>query len=476
MKRFVEGIDRTESSCFPATLDEFIAEDNPVRALDVFVDSLDLAALGFDGVIPKATGRPAYHPAVMLKLYLYGYQNRTQTSRRLEKECQRNVEVMWLLGWRMPDYRTIADFRKDYGEPLRQVCGEFVELCRRLELFTTDEVAIDGSKFKAVNNRDRNYTQAKVKRRLEQINKSIDRYLSQLDSAERAEPALREVKKARLQEKIQTLENQIDQLNELERQRQAAPDQQLSLTDPDARSMKTRGGGIVGYNVQIAIDTDHHLIVAHEVINNGSDRQQLAPMAQQAKTALATEALTAVADRGYYEGEQILACEQAGITTYLPKPETSNNPTKGLFGRGDFRYLPAQEVYLCPADEHLSRRKSYQSNGRLMHRYWSSACAACPLKARCTAGEHREVARWEHEDVLEAVQRRLDLEPEKMRLRRDTAEHPFGTLKAWMGATHFLTKRLPKVRTEMSLHVLAYNFKRVMNILGVSAFIDAVAA
>jgi transposase len=477
MKRFVEGIDRSQSTCFPATLDEFIAEDNPVRALDAFVETLELGALGFDRVNPKATGRPPYHPAVLLKLYLYGYQNQIQTSRRLEKECQRNVEVMWLIGCRMPDHKTIANFRKDYGEPLRQVCREFVDLCRRLELFTSDEVAIDGSKFKAVNNRDRNFTQAKVKRRLEQIHKSIDRYLSQLESADRAEPELREMKKARLQDKIETLEKQIEQLNELETQRQAAPDQQISLTDPDARSMATsgKGTGMVGYNVQIAVETDHHLIVAHEVTNDGHDRHQLAPMAAQAKTALDTDDLTAVADRGYYEGEQIVTCENTGTEVYVPKPLTSPSKAAGRFGKQDFQYDAEHNQYRCPAGEVLSYHYTSVEDDKALYVYWGSACGDCPLKAKCTTGKERRIKRWEHEDVLDAMQVRLEHNPQMMALRRQTVEHPFGTLKAWMGATHFLTKRLPKVSTEMSLHVLAYNFKRVMNILGVGAFIEAVA-
>jgi transposase len=337
-------------------------------------------------------------------------------------------------------------------------------------------VAIDGSKFKAVNNRDKNFTPSKMQRRLQEIEASIAQYLAQLDSADRAEPALSEAKGERLREKIAALKEQMQRLKVLEGEMLAAPDQQLSLTDPDARSMKTRGGGIVGYNVQTAVDAEHHLIVAHEVINTGSDRNALARMAKQAREAMGSEKLTAVADRGYYKGEEIRACEEAGITTYLPKPQTSGSQAKGLFGKRDFRYLPDEDAYQCPAGERLIWRMQTQENGQILHRYWSSACPGCTLKARCTSGTERRVTRWEHEAVLDSVAERLDREPGMMRLRRQTVEHPFATLKTWMGYTHFLTTTLPRVRTEMSLHVLAYNLKRVMNILGSAALLEAMRA
>jgi transposase len=425
--------------------------------IDAFVDALDLRALGFAAVDPTALGRPAYHPAVLLKLYIEDCLNRVQSSRRLERECQRNVELMWLTERLAPDHKTIADFRKDNGKGIRGVSREFVEFCRCLELFTQAVVAIDGSKFQVVNNRDKNFTPAKLKRRLQQIDKRIARYLGELDSADRAEPAVAEAKCAHLQEKI------------------AAPDQQLSLTDRDARSMKARGNGIVGYNVQISVEPRHHLILGEEVTNVGSDRGQLARMAGQACEAVGTKTLTAVAARGHYHGEQILACEQDGITAVLPKPQTSGNQAKG-FGKRDFRDLPEEDAYQCPAGERLLRRMTTQEHGQTDHRYWNSACPNCALKARCTTGKERRVTRWEHEAVLEAVQARLDAEPETMRLRRQTVEHPFGTIKAWMGYTHFLTKTLPKVRTEMSLQVLAYNLRRVLNILGSSDLLEAVRA
>jgi len=476
MKRFVTGQARGQATLFPERLEDFIAEDNPVRVIDVFVEELELRELGFTRVDPLATGRPAYRPAVLLKLYIYGDLNRVQSSRRLERETQRNVEPMWLTERLAPDHKTIADFRKDNGQAIRKVCREFILLCRRLELFSQSVVAIDGSKFKAVNNRDKNFTPEKMKRRLQELETGIARYLAQLDSADAEEPTIAEAKSEGLQEKIATLKEQMQQLKALQRQMLATPERQLSLTDPDARSMKTRGTGIVGYNVQTAVDAEHHLIVAHEVIDTGSDRSELAHMAERAREAIGSETLTAVADRGYYKGEEILACEEAGIAVVLPKPQTSGNQAKGLFGKRDFRYLPEENAYRCPAGERLPWRMTTQENGQTLHRYWSSACPGCRLKARCTSGKERRVTRWEHEAVLDRVQARLDRAPETMRLRRQTVEHPFGTIKSWMGYTHFLTKTLPRVRTEMSLHVLAYNLKRVMNILGTAALLQAMRA
>lgn len=477
MTGFIVGENRTQATLFPEQLDEYVTEENPVRVIDVFVDELDLRSLGFK-TEPQGTGRPAYHPVTMLKIYIYGYLNRVQTSRRLEREAQRNVELMWLTGRLAPDFWKIAEFRRNNGQAIQKVCREFVLICRKLRLFTEAFVAIDGSKFKAVNNRDRNFSKGKMKRRLEQIDASIARYLSQMESADRVDDQLSEQRSDRLKDKIVKLKEEIKRLKQIEEEMLNTPDQQISLTDPDARSMKTsgRGTGMVGYNVQTAVDAKHHLIVAHEVTNTGHDRDQLSKMAKQAKAAIDVKELEVVTDRGYYEGEQILACEKAGITTYLPKPQTSNNQAKGLFGKRDFHYVAADDAYRCPAGERLTRRTTTQEKGKTMYRYWSSNCQTCAIKSRCTTGKERRVSRWEHEAVLEALEARLDKEPERMRVRRQTAEHPFGTLKTWMGSTHFQTKTLSRVSTEMSLHVLAYNLKRVMNILGVRPLIEAVQA
>jgi transposase len=479
MKRFIEGVDRSQATLFPDRLEEWIDEDNAVRAVDVFVEGLDLLALGFERIVPKRTGAPAYHPAVLLKLYIYGYLNRVQSSRRLEREAGRNVEVMWLLGRLVPDHKTIAEFRKHNGPAIRKVCARFVSLCRRLGLFAEACVAIDGSKFKAVNSRDRNVTRGKMERRRKEIEKSVERYLQQLDSADRQEPSVaRATGKARLTDKLAMLEREMRRLDAQEAEMLAAPDQQISLTDPDARSMATtaRGSGVVGYNVQAAVETTHHLILAHDVTNEGNDRSQLSPMSKKAKAALETDALDVLADRGYFDGDEILACDNAGITASLPRPLTSNNRLKGLFVKQDFRYVEAEDVYICPAGERLVYRYTNVEKGKTLHRYWTNACQACAIKDRCTTGRERRITRWEHEHVVEAAERRLGEHPERMRIRRQTVEHPFGTIKSWMGATHFQMRTLKKVATEMALHVLAYNLKRVMNILGIGPLIAAMQA
>jgi len=479
MKRFIEGFERGQGTLFPERLEDWIAEDNPARVIDAFVDELDLGGLGFGRAVPETTGRPGYHPSMLLKLYIYGYLNRVQSSRRLEREAGRNVEVMWLTGRLAPDHKTIADFRKDNGLAIRKVCSQFVALCRQFGLLAAASVAVDGSKFKAVNNRDRNFTQAKMQRRMAQIETSVAHYLDQLDTADRQEPSeARSMTVARLTEKIAKLREEMKRLEALEARRQAAPDGQVSLTDPDSRSMATsgRGSGVVGYNVQAAVDTEHHLIIAHDVVNIGNDRAQLAEMSKKAKAVLDTEKLDVVADRGYFDSEEILACDRAGITVTLPKPMTSRAKAQGRFGKQDFRYVADEDVYVCPADQRLTYRYTNEENGLSRRHYWINVCQSCPIKDRCTTGKERRISRWGHEHVLDAVQRRLDENPQAMRQRRETVEHPFGTLKARMGATHFLMKRLKNVRTEMALSVLAYNLTRVMNILGIGPLIVAIRA
>jgi transposase len=479
MRRFVEGADRGQSTLFPECLEDWIGEDNPVRVIDAFVDELDLGGLGFGGIDPEATGRPSYHPSVLLKLYIYGYLNRVQSSRRLEREAGRNVEVMWLTGRLVPDHKTIADFRKDNGPATKKVCVQFIELCRQIGLLATASVAIDGSKFKAVNTRDKNFTRGKVERRRAQLEASVGRYLAQLDTADLQEPSEElAAKTAHLKEKLAKLGNEMQRLATMEKLMLASPDQQISLTDPDSRSMATsgRGSGMVGYNVQVAVDTKHHLIVTHEVTNIGSDRSQLANVASQAKEVLGVDKLEAVADRGYFNSDEILKCDESGITVTLPKPMTSGIEARGRFGKQDFVYLSDEDMYRCPAGQKLKYYYTNEENGQKLRRYWTNACRHCALKPRCTTGTQRRIARWEHEHVLEAVQKRLDKNPQAMRQRRETVEHPFGTLKMRMGATHFLMKRLPKVATEMALHVLAYNLTRVMNIMGIQPLMAAIRA
>jgi transposase len=476
MKRFVEGQDRRQGVLLPEFLDDWVSEENPVRAIDVFVGALDLAGLGFEGVTPAATGRPGYHPGLLLKLYVYGYLNQVASSRRLEREAQRNVELMWLTGRLAPDFKTIADFRKDNGVAIRAACRQFVELCRQLDLFTLQVAAIDGSKFKAVNARDKNFTPAKLKARMDQVEASIARYLAALETADRQEGELAQAKSERLAEKLAKLRAQMADFEALTPVIEAQPDGQLSLTDPDARSMASRGrgSGIVGYNVQIAVEAAHHLIVAHEVTNVGHDRTLLEPMARKALEAMGCAELTALADRGYYNGEQVLACEGTGVLPCVPKTVWPGE--RGFFTRADFVYDAEQDHYTCPAGQKLTKglvRSDRKAD--VDHYRHLTACFSCALRPKCTPDKLKRLKRWDREDVLDKMQSRLDRMPGAMRVRRATVEHPFGTLKAWMGATHFKTRTLKNVRTEMSLQVLAYNLGRVIQLLGVRSLIEAIA-
>jgi len=474
MKRFVEGESRNQSTLFPELLDDYVNEDNPVRVIDVFVDELDLGSLGFTGVEPQATGRPSYHPSILLKVYIYGYLNRIQSSRRLERETQRNVEMMWLTGRLIPDFKTIADFRKNNGKAIRQVCREFVVLCRNLNLFAASLVAIDGSKFKAVNAREKNFTRAKMKKRLMEIEESIDRYFSQLDNSDSQDTSESDTS-IQLQDKITKLKAEMSRLKKLETRMLEHPDKQVSLTDPDSRSMVTGGKGMVGYNTQAAVDCEHHLIVAHEVTNVGNDRNQLSSMAKKARLSMRAENLKVVADRGYFKGEEILACDEAGITTYVPKALTSGSKKHGRFTKQDFKYLSESDEYFCPANQLLPWHYIVKEGGRDMRCYWNTAaCKGCPIKSQCSPSKERRIKRWEHEATLDAMQDRLKQKPDAMLIRKSTVEHPFGTIKAWMGATHFTMKTLKHVSTEMSLHVLAYNLKRVMKIIGIKPLIEAI--
>jgi transposase len=481
MKRFIEGRDRDQATLFPERLDEAIGPDNPVRVVDAFIEALDLAELGFD-VTPEATGRPGYHPATLLKLYLYGYLNQVQSSRRLERECQRNVEVMWLVGQLTPDFKTIADFRRDNGPAIRSVCRRFVALCRNLHLLEEGRVAIDGSKFKAVNNREKNFTHERLKKRIAAIDEGITRYLAELDRWDRRAAVIGTPvpadKVSELSGRIDALKARLKSLTALEAKLVASGETQISLTDPDARAMtsKSHSAYTVGYNVQSVVDTKNHLIVSHEVTNVGIDREQLSPMAGQACEALDAETIEVLADKGYFKGEEIAACEEAGIDVYVPKAQTSNSRAQGRFDKDDFIYDPENDHYACPAGQRLMRRMTSDDKGRAIHVYWTSVCGDCPLKSDCTTGKERRVRRWEHEDVLDRAQARLDSFPGAMQQRRETVEHPFGTIKAWMGATHFKMKTLAHVATEMALHVLAYNIKRVIAILGVAELIEAIVA
>ncbi|AXA85265.1 IS1182 family transposase [Lysobacter oculi] len=478
MKRFVDGIDRSQGLLLPDRLEDYVHEDNPVRVVDAFVEALDLSALGFEAANRAAGGRPAYHPATLLKIYIYGYLNRIQSSRRLEREAQRNLELIWLTGRLAPDFKTIADFRKDNGAAITAVCSRFVALCRSMKVFSHAIVAIDGSKLKAVNSRDRNFTVGKVRGRRQQLEESVARYLAELDRADRDPALLPEGRAPHLKDKLAKLRAQMEKLDAIEKQLEAAPDHQISLTDPDARSMTSsgRGTGTVGYNVQAVVDAKHHLIVAHDVTNDGHDRAQLSRMATKAREALGTERMTALADRGYFNAPEILACEEAGVIPLVPKPLTSNSKAEGRFDKRDFIYDEAADEYECPAGERAIHRFTAEEKGLTLHKYWSSACPRCPMRMKCTTASYRRITRWEHEHVLERMQMLLDARPQAAVVRRQTVEHVFGTLKSWLGTTPLLTKTLPKVRSEVSLAVLAYNMKRMIKIVGTQGMVRAIAA
>jgi transposase len=473
MGRFIEAADRTQTTLLPEAIDDYVGAHNPVRVVDAFVDALDLAALGFDGVIPEETGRPSYHPATILKIYIYGYLNQVQSSRGLERECRRNLELIWLTGRLAPDFKTIADFRRDNGPAIRKVCAQFIAFCRDIDLLDASIVAIDGSKFKAVNAKAKSFTREKLHRRLGEIDAAIDRYMAELDRADEVvsktgvHPV--EARMARAIKKLAHYRKEAGALRAIERRMESTGETQVSLTDPDCRAMATtsKQPRVVGYNVQSVVETKHHLIVAHEVTNHGYDRDALAMMARKARDVMAADSIEAIADKGYYKGEEIVACEQSGIAVTVPKPNTSNAGAVGRFDRADFTYHAGEDAYVCPAGKRLSYHYTNEEAGKTLRSYWTNDCESCAIKHRCTTGKERRIRRWEHEDILERVQQHLDDDPGKIPLRSKTVEHPFGTIKAWMGATHFKMKRLKHVATEMALHVLAYNLKRVMAILGV---------
>jgi len=476
MSGFIVGTCRTQATLFPDSLDDFINEENAVRVIDAFIDSLDLAKLGFK-TVPADTGRPAYHPSTLLKLFVYGYLNRVQSSRRLEREAGRNVELMWLLGGLAPDFKTIADFRKDNGKGIKNTCRTFIGLCREMNMFIDAVVAIDGSKFKAVNSKENNYTPKKLQFHIERVEKHIDEYLKQLDDADKEEA--KTIDETPIKEKIDWLQKRLSELKALEVQVNSHPGKQLSTTDPDSRLLKTQGmTRMVCYNVQTAVDTRHHLIVAHEVTNK-PDRGQLCQVAKAVQIALGVKAVTVIADKGYYSGPDIKDTQDAGMTALVPKGDTSGSEKKGIFNRSLFKYDADKDIYICPANEALPYRLSSVENGLTVKRYWVDAptCRACELKLQCSnSKQSRRITRWEHQDEIDHLDDLMASMPESMLIRKQTVEHPFGTIKSWMGSTHFLTRGFKNVRTEMNLHVLAYNLKRMMSIHGQDKLTAAITA
>jgi len=468
MKRFIQGENRSQSTLFPELLDDYINEENEIRVIDVFADSLDLSSLGFAGVIPKHTGRPSYHPSAMLKLYIYGYLNRVQTSRRLEKETHRNVELMWLMSRLTTDFKTIADFRKDNGNAIKNVCRNFIELCRQLDLFSDAVIAVDGSKFKAVNNKRRNYTKTSVKRRIEIAEKHVANYLSRLDELDEEANSNDSVS---LDEKLMRIKKHLKTLKDIESKITSGETSQVSLTDPNCRAMKSNSiGRTIDYNVQTAVDTKHHLIVGHYVTNAVVDRAELSKIAKEAQTVLKRKDITVLADRGYYSAVEIKKVQDAGMTPIVPKTKTSGSKKRNMFTRDDFIYDKEKDVYICPNNREIPYSFTSDERGKTMRGYVSiKVCKGCLIKGLCSTAKARRVKRWEHEDRLDKMESQLQSMPSAMNLRQSTVEHPYGTIKSRMGAAHFQTKTLKNVRAEMSLHVLTYNLTRMINIFGVKS-------
>jgi transposase len=469
------GLDRSQTLLFPERLEDYVAAENPVRFLDAFVASLDLHALGFARARCAATGRRPYDPAVLLKLYLYGYLHRVRSSRLLEAECQRNVEVIWLTGKQTPDFKTIADFRKDNLAPLKAVARQFTLLCRKLELFGGELLAIDGSKFAAVNARDQNFNAGKLQDLIARADARLAGYLQQLDAADATESGTSTPGKAELAAKIATLQERQDWHKELLAQL-AAEQKQISVTDPDTRKMPTAHGTVVGYNAQMAVDAKHKLIAADDVTNEGTDLHQLANMALEAKTNLEIQQAAVVADAGYYNAAEVSRCVEQNLTPYVPKADTSANTARGLYGKSQFQYDPMNDVYVCPAGGTLAYRFATYELGRELKYYRASGCKTCALKSRCTRNKaNRTITREANEHLMEAMAVRMQQQPQKFKLRKTLAEHPFGTIKRWFGYTHFLLKGLAKVQGEWSLTTLAYNLKRVLNLVRFAKLMAAVS-
>jgi len=471
----ISGHDRSQTLLFPEAVDDYVGPDNPVRFIDAFVDGLDLAAAGFVGVDPKPTGRPGYAPADLLKLYIYGYLNRIRSSRRLEAETHRNIEVIWLLRHLKPDFKTIADFRRDNRAAFKPVFREFVLLCRQLDLFGLELLAVDGTRLKAVNNKDRNFTRSALEQFIRKADECLAGYLRRLDEGDVEEGGTGGSSRVpNLAEKIEAIRNKRDRLRSLLESLDRSGESQISLTDPDSQAMAAHTRVAVGYNAQIAVDAKHKLIVEQAVTNQVLDLGLLTQTAEPARTILGVAQIDVVADRGYFKFEDIEACERAGMTPYVPKPQRGSAVREGFFAKDEFRYDPAEDVYVCPAGERLGHKYESKSRDLTKIDYSNRAvCLACALRPRCT-NSFRRVSRLENEAVLDRMAVRLKARPEILDGRRDTVEHPFGSIKQWMGQGAFLMKGLENVRAEFSLTALAYNMRRVINILGVNAMIAAV--
>jgi transposase len=473
---YISGFERSQLLLLPEAIDDYVGADNPVRFIDAFVDELDLAAAGFIRAAPKATGRPGYAPGDLLKLYIYGYLNRVRSSRRLEAECHRNIEVIWLLRTLKPDFKTIADFRADNRKAFRAVFRQFVVLCRKLDLFGRELLAVDGTRIKAVNNKDRNFTKNSLEKFIKAADERLDGYLKRLDEGDATEAGTGGSRTENLAEKIEALRAKRERYSALQNDLERSGEDQISLTDPDSRAMAKHTKVAVGYNVQIAVDAKHKMIVEQEVTNQVVDMGLLTQTAEAARETLEVEKIDVVADKGYFKIEDIEACEKARMTPHVPRPQRGPAVREGFFRKDEFRYDAEKDAYICPAGQVLATR--YESKLRDLKKFDYSnraACLACALRPRCTK-EYRKVSRLENEAVLDRMAERLKARPEILNTRREIVEHPFGAIKQWMNQGAFLMRGLDKVRAEFSLTALVYNLRRALNILGVDALMKAVRA
>jgi transposase len=469
---YVEGEDRDQAVLFPELIDEYVEEDNPVRFIEAFVGSLDLAELGFNRATPADLGRPGYHPGDMLRMYLYGYLNGIRSSRKLEKESGRNLELMWLMRKLKPDFKTIANFRKDNLEAIKKVFREFTVLCKQMGLFGGELIGIDGTKIKAVNSKQRNFTVEKLAKLISGIDEKIDEYVRGLDETDEHEGEATELSKEELKRRIEELSKRKEKYKQIDQQMTKSGENQLSQTDPDSRLMKVKDGKDVCYNVQIAVDNKHKLIVEQEVTNVCDDHNELAKMACGAKEVLGVQQVEVVADKGYYGSSEVKKCEEAGITVYMARRKAGRQG--GVYSKDEFTYKSDEDVYVCPAGEKLAYRGKGIEKGRGIKYYVASTCSDCALKKQCTTSAFRRIKRLEDEEVLERMAVRVRGHPEKLRLRSGLVEHPFGTMKRWMNQGYFLMRTKKKVAAEFSLTALAYNIKRVINQVGVLKMIEAI--
>jgi transposase len=475
---YIRGSERLQSILFPSTLDEYVDETNPVRVIAAFVGSLNFQELGFVRGEAADTGRPGYDPRLLLGLFIWGHMNKVRSSRKLERECGRNLEAMWLMENLRPDFKTIADFRKDNGEPIKETVVKFRMWCLAEGLYGREMVAVDGSKFKAVNNSERNFTRKKLERVIKRERARVDDYLRAIEEVDKEEAKAApepQLSVEELREKLSKMKERLAQHEQLEQALKESGESQVSLTDEDARLMKTSKGSEVSYNVQTVVDSKHKLIAVYEVTNDGNDLGQLANMGKKGKEALLCEELTVLADGGYFDGETIKECEDAGISTYLPVPQSGAAKRRGLFTAEQFIYDDQRDLFICPQGEELTFRCMEKGSNKKEYRiYRTSACAGCPLRTQCTTSRlGRKLRRWVNEAVLERLKERIRGQPELLRERKKLSEHPFGTIKRSMDQGYFLLKSIKKVTIETSLTVLGYNLKRVINIMGVEKMINS---